>query len=320
MIFSRRRSSRAVSGSAGAGVLVFLAGAGAGVPSVSGARPNPAQCAARTRVPRRAATSGSAMAASRVAVTSSRNAAGGAGSSETRRAVRVSSSTSRARAAVSSLIRAPSADPAAARRSAASASSRDLTSGSERTRRFTTQAERVGLRNAVICLAAAGSPASRAAAASSARRSVKPSGSASYSSATASTNRSLTVSPARLQGALRYRLARLAACGGGPSSLVPRAWGGFGGKSTVRAAPRPLARSRWQNRGHDRHRAIGAGSPADRARERDGVQGRRRPDRRRLLADGAHRAAGRPHPAAAPARQLLGGVLRAGRDDYLPAG
>src|SRR5580704_15869080 len=306
MIFSRRRSSRAVSGSAGAGVLVFLAGAGAGVPSVSGARPNPAQCAARTRVPRRAATSGSAMAASRVAVTSSRNAAGGAGSSETRRAARVSSSTSRARAA--------------ARRSAASASSRDLTPGSERTRRFTTQAERVGLRNAVICLAAAGSPASRAAAASSARRSVKPSGSASYSSATASTNRSLTVSPARLQGALRYRLARLAACGGGPSSLVPRAWGGFGGKSTVRAAPRPLARSRWQNRGHDRHRAIGAGSPADRARERDGVQGRRRPDRRRLLADGAHRAAGRPHPAAAPARQLLGGVLRAGRDDYLPAG
>ncbi len=87
------------------------------------------------------------MAASRVAVTSSRSAAAGAGTAA--RAVRVSSSTSRARAVVSSLILAPSA---ASRRSAAMASSRDRTPGSDRTRRLTTQAERVGFRSAVNLL------------------------------------------------------------------------------------------------------------------------------------------------------------------------
>src|SRR5208283_3605732 len=52
---------------------------------------------------------------------------------------------------------------------------------------------------------------------------------------------------ARLRGPARLpippslrRLACLAACGGGPSSLVPRSWGGSGGKSTVQAAPRPF--------------------------------------------------------------------------------
>src|SRR6185437_17002868 len=74
------------------------------------------------------------------------------------------------------------------------------------------------------------------------------------------------------------------------------------------------------NRENDWHRAAWPGTPADRARERDGVQGRRGPDRRRLLADGAHRAAGRQDPAAAPARHLLRGVLRAGGDDHVPAG
>jgi len=62
-------------------------------------------------------------------------------------------------------------------RSVARRSSRDRTLGSDRTRRFTTHAERVGLRSAVIFFATAGSPASRARSASSARRAVKPSGS-----------------------------------------------------------------------------------------------------------------------------------------------
>src|SRR2546430_5311048 len=74
------------------------------------------------------------------------------------------------------------------------------------------------------------------------------------------------------------------------------------------------------NRKNDWYRAAGAGTPADRPRERDGVQGRRGADRRRLLADGAHRTAGSQGPAAAPARHLLRGILRAGGDGHVPAG
>src|SRR6185312_13787124 len=79
------------------------------------------------------------------------------------------------------------------------------------------------------------------------------------------------------------------------------------------------SRAGMLHRKNDWHRAARPGTPADRARERDGVQGRRGADRWRLLADGAHRAAGCQDPAAAPARHLLRGVLRAGGDGHLPA-
>ena len=43
-----------------------------------------------------------------------------------------------------------------------------------------------------------------------------------------------------LQGASRWRLACLAAFGAGPSSLVPRSWGGSVGTNRVQAPPRPF--------------------------------------------------------------------------------
>jgi len=49
----------------------------------------------------------------------------------------------------------------------------------------------------------------------------------------------LALPPVRLRGAFRRPPAGLAACGGGPLSLVPRAWGGSVGTTRVQAAPRP---------------------------------------------------------------------------------
>src|SRR5262249_13636312 len=65
-----------------------------------------------------------------------------------------------------------------------------VTSGSARTRRFTTPAERGGLRRPVIYLAASGWPSLRAASAGSVRRGMNAAGSASYNSTTASARRS----------------------------------------------------------------------------------------------------------------------------------
>src|SRR6266700_2880816 len=53
-----------------------------------------------------------------------------------------------------------------------------------------------------------------------------------------------------------------------------------------------ISRGGVLHRKNDWDRAAGAGPPAHRPRQRDGVQGRRGADRRGLLADGAHRAAG----------------------------
>ena len=140
------------------------------------------------------ATAGSVTAALKVAVTSSCSArARRAGPRPPAPAGSASAIRSR-RAWDSSRSLRPSSERPASRRSSPSAVSLDGTSGSVRTSRLTTHAERVGLRRPVIARAAAPSPDARAWAASAPRRWINPAGSPAYSSAAAS--RASPASPA----------------------------------------------------------------------------------------------------------------------------
>ena len=153
-------------------------------PVSAGGSPKPDHCTAWVSVPvaKSAATSGSAIAAVSVCATSRRSDGGGSGTPATARAWAVSASTREPRAAESSRSRGPCLACCAARSAAASSASLPGALGSARASWLTTHAARVGLRNAPIAFAAARSPASRAAAASSPRRPVNASGAAPYSS------------------------------------------------------------------------------------------------------------------------------------------